>query len=166
LGAGTRSPALTLCVRCWRNTGTFQFFPLRKESCFRNCEFVQAIKQRLFELHAELCAMMAHPKRLAILESLHDGERSVSAISEEVGASITTVSQHLRLLRDKNVVETRKDAQTVYYRLRDPRMIQACNLIREVLLDGIKAQGDFAASNLESLEAAEDATPPQWLQNP
>ena len=79
--------------------------------------------------------MMANPKRLAILESLHGGERSVSSIAEELETSISTISQHLRLLRGKNVVETRKEGQTVFYRLRDPRMIDACNIIRGVLLD-------------------------------
>ncbi len=88
--------------------------------------------------------MMANAKRLAILESLHRGERSVTDIADEVGASITTVSQHLRLLRDKHVVVTRKDAQSVYYHLRDPRMIDACTLIRSVLVDGMKSHGEIA----------------------
>jgi ArsR family transcriptional regulator len=100
----------------------------------------QTMKQQIFTLHADLCGTMASPKRLAILESLHAGERSVSSIAEEVGAPVSTVSQHLRLLRDKHVVLSRKDAQTVYYRIRDPRMIQACDIIRTILLDGIKAQ--------------------------
>ncbi|MCP5523461.1 MAG: winged helix-turn-helix transcriptional regulator [Verrucomicrobiales bacterium] len=111
---------------------------------------MQTGKGRLFELHAELCSTMANPKRLAILESLHHGERSVTGIAEEVGTSITTVSQHLRLLRDKHVVETRKDGQTVYYRLRDPRMVDACNIIRAVLLDGMAAQGAVAGRERES----------------
>jgi len=111
---------------------------------------MQSPKQRLFELHAELCSMMANPKRLAILESLHPGERSVSAIAEELGTSISTISQHLRLLRDKNVVTSRKDGQTVYYSIRDLRMVEACNTIRAVLLDGIKAQGDIAVNELEA----------------
>ena len=105
---------------------------------------MQISKQQLFELHAELCGMMANAKRLAILEALHGGERSVTDIAEAVGASITTVSQHLRLLRDKRVVATRKDAQTVYYRLVDPRLIDACRLIRSVLVDGMKSQGRIA----------------------
>jgi len=99
------------------------------------------MKQRIFTLHADLCGMMASPKRLAIMEALHDGERSVSSIADELGTSVSTVSQHLRLLRDKHVVISRKDAQTVYYRIRDSRIIEACNIIRSVLLDGIKAQG-------------------------
>jgi ArsR family transcriptional regulator len=122
---------------------------------FRNYEFVQATKQRVFELHAELCGMMANPKRLAILECLHGGERSVSAIAEEVETSISTVSQHLRLLRDKNVVVTRKEGQTVFYSLRDPRMIDACALIRSVLLDGIVAQGHMAVSEFTAAAEAE-----------
>ena len=105
---------------------------------------MQTSKQQLFELHADLCSMMANPKRLAILESLHHGERSVSDIADEVGVPIATASQHLRRLRDKQVVVTRKDAQTVFYRLRDPRMVDACNLIRAVLLDGLKLRGKSA----------------------
>ncbi len=87
---------------------------------------------------------MANPKRLAILESLHAGERSVTDIASAVDTPIATVSQHLRLLRDKQVVLTRKDGQAVFYRLRDPRMIDACHLIRAVLIDGLKQRGDFA----------------------
>ena len=100
--------------------------------------------------------MMANPKRLAILESLHQGERSVSSIAEHLGTSISTISQHLRLLRDKHVVVTRKDGQTVFYRLRDPRMIDACNIIRSVLLDGIKAHGDIASPTVEPAPDSED----------
>ena len=87
---------------------------------------------------------MANPKRLAILEALHDGEKSVSDIAAAVDTTITTVSQHLRLLRNKNVVVTRKDKQTVFYRLRDPRMIEACHLIRAVLMDSMKEHGELA----------------------
>ena len=105
---------------------------------------MQISKQRLFELHADLCGTMANANRLAILESLHAGEKSVSDIAEAVGTTITTVSQHLRLLRDKNVVVTRKEGQTVFYRLRDPRMIEACHLIRSILMDSMKEHGEFA----------------------
>ncbi len=105
---------------------------------------MQLTNQRLYELHADLCSTMANPKRLAILEALHGGEKSVSDIAAAVETTITTVSQHLRLLRNKNVVVTRKDKQTVYYRLRDPRMIAACHVIRAVLMDGMKEHGDLA----------------------
>ena len=97
--------------------------------------------------------MMANPKRLAILESLHAGEKSVSAIAEDLETSISTVSQHLRLLRDKNVVVARKEGQTVFYSLRDPRMIDACSLIRSVLLDGIVAQGHMAVSEFGAVSS-------------
>ena len=98
--------------------------------------------------------MMANPKRLAILECLHSGEHSVSSIAKDLDTSISTISQHLRLLRDKNVVTSRKMGQTVFYSLRDSRMIDACNTIRSVLLDGIKEQGDIAISELEAADKA------------
>jgi len=105
---------------------------------------MQVSKQRLYELHADLCSTMANATRLAILECLHTGEKNVTDITDAVGATITTVSQHLRVLRDKHVVIGRKDGQTVFYRLRDRRMIDACRLIRAVLMDGMKEHGDLA----------------------
>lgn len=104
---------------------------------------MQISNQSLRELHADLCSTLANATRLAILECLHTGEKSVTDIADEVGATITAVSQHLRLLRDKHVVIARKEGQTVFYRLRDPRMIDACHLIRAVLMDGMKEEGDL-----------------------
>jgi DNA-binding transcriptional ArsR family regulator len=105
---------------------------------------MQLSKQRLRELQADLCTTMANATRLAILECLHTGEKNVTDIRKAVGATITAVSQHLRVLRDKHVVVARKDGQTVFYRLRDPRMIDACHLIRAVLMDGMKQNGELA----------------------
>jgi ArsR family transcriptional regulator len=54
------------------------------------------------------------------------------------------VSQHLSLLKAQSLVQTRKDGQTVHYSLSDRRIIQACTLIRSVLLDKMKERGQIA----------------------
>jgi len=67
--------------------------------------------------------VMANPNRLLILCELSQGERSVSALEAAVGLAQSALSQHLAKLRACGIVATRRDAQTIYYRLEDPRAI-------------------------------------------
>lgn len=75
---------------------------------------------------------MSHPLRLKILCVLGDQEVSVQEIVERVGTSQSNISQHLAILRDKDVLRTRKDANRVYYRVGDQRTLQLIVLMREV----------------------------------
>jgi DNA-binding transcriptional ArsR family regulator len=69
------------------------------------------------ERAADLLAAMANPRRLMVLCKLVDGEKSVTALAESVGIGQSALSQHLAKLRDKGLVTTRRDAQTIYYGL-------------------------------------------------
>jgi ArsR family transcriptional regulator len=69
---------------------------------------------------------LAHPTRVAIVEFLGDGELSVGQLCEKIGVEQANASQHLAVLRNKHIVETRKEGNQIFYRLRDP-------LLREVL---------------------------------
>lgn len=75
---------------------------------------------------------IAHPLRLKILCVLADGELSVQDIVEQVGTSQSNISQHLSILRDKAVLHTRKDANRVYYRINDVRIIKLVGMMRDV----------------------------------
>ncbi len=75
---------------------------------------------------------IAHPLRLKILCVLADGELSVQDIVDNVGTSQSNISQHLAILRDKGVLYTRKDANRVYYRIDDPRIIKLVGMMRDV----------------------------------
>ncbi len=98
----------------------------------------------IFEVHADFCKTLANPKRLMILALLGKGECSVGQIAEAIQAPLPNVSQHLAVLKSQNLVLARKEGQTVHYRLADKRIIQACTLIRSVLLDQMKARGMVA----------------------
>jgi len=98
----------------------------------------------LFTLHANLCKVIANPKRLMIMALVSQEEMSVGDIAEAISASLATTSQHLRVLREHNVVVSRKEGQTVCYRLADIRLVQACTIIRTVLLDSMKSTGKAA----------------------
>ncbi len=75
---------------------------------------------------------MSHPLRLKILCTLGDKEISVQDIVEHVGTSQSNISQHLAILRDKGILDSRKDANRVYYRVDDTRTLRLIVLMREV----------------------------------
>jgi len=100
--------------------------------------------QELFQLHADYCKMLANPKRLMILTLLSMEEMSVGEIANSIDTALATVSQHLTVLRNRHIVVARKEGQTVYYSVTDPRLMDASILIRSVLLDGMKRRGEIA----------------------
>lgn len=84
------------------------------------------------EQAARALKAMSHPLRLKILCVLGDQEVSVQDIVDRVGTSQSNISQHLAILRDKDVLRTRKDANRVYYRVSDPRTLKLIALMRDV----------------------------------
>jgi len=77
-----------------------------------------------------------------ILSFLRGGEKSVSELAELVGARQANVSQHLAVLRQRGIVTTRKQGANTYYSISNPKIIRACDLIREVLFEQLaKAKG-------------------------
>lgn len=101
-------------------------------------------KVDIFELHADVCKTLSNPKRLMMLALLGKQEMSVGELAQVIAVPLSNVSQHLALLKAQGLVLTRKDAQTVFYRLADRRILQACTLIRSVLLDRMKERGQVA----------------------
>ena len=74
---------------------------------------------------------MAHPTRVHVIETLAEGELSVGAILERVKVEPTNLSQHLSVLRLKNLVVTRKEGNQVLYSLRDPLLTDLLNIMRQ-----------------------------------
>ena len=72
------------------------------------------------------------PKRLCVLESLASGELSVGDLSTQVGCQVPNMSQHLAVLRSAGLVTTRREGSTVFYRLTDPRVLEAYRLIQDI----------------------------------
>ncbi|MFQ5871438.1 MAG: ArsR/SmtB family transcription factor [Candidatus Geothermarchaeales archaeon] len=101
------------------------------------------LDQELFRLHAELCKTLGNPTRLRIIEALREGEKTVTELTEIVGAKQANVSQHLAILRQNAVVADRRQGLNVYYGVANPKMVQACNLIREVLLERLTEEANL-----------------------
>lgn len=79
---------------------------------------------------AAVARALGDPKRICVLESLAGGERSVRELSDSVGCHVPNMSQHLAVLRSAGLVATRRAGSTVFYRLADPRVLEAYRLIR------------------------------------
>lgn len=81
---------------------------------------------------SELLELLSQPTRLKILCTLHSGERSVLALAELIGLSQPAMSHHLAKLRHANIVETRRDAQTIYYSLKGEKVKRILSLMHEL----------------------------------
>lgn len=91
--------------------------------------------KKIYEMHADICKVFTSPKRLEIISLLRDGEKTVNELAEQAGVLQANISQHLTVLRQNNVVTTRRDGANVYYKIANPKILQACDLMREVLLE-------------------------------
>lgn len=94
----------------------------------------------VYEVHAKFCKAMAHPTRLHVLDLLKSGEKTVNELVREVGVTQANLSQHLTVLREVGVVETRKEGPNVYYRIANPKVVEACDLIKKIVLEEFKKQ--------------------------
>jgi DNA-binding transcriptional ArsR family regulator len=104
------------------------------------------IDMSIFELQAEISKTMANPLRLAILHILKNGEKTVNELAGLVGVSQSNVSQHLALMRQRQIVKTRKAGVSIYYSVSSPKISQACDMIREVLLEQLREKQKLATS--------------------
>ena len=91
--------------------------------------------KKVFQRHAELCHVFANPVRLEIIDSLRQGERCVKELAELTGLNQVKISQHLSLMRNQGVVVTHREGTNIYYRVANPKIIRAYDLIHEVLIE-------------------------------
>jgi DNA-binding transcriptional ArsR family regulator len=91
-------------------------------------------------LHASICQALGDPKRLLILYALHEQPRHVSALAADLSLPQPTVSRHLRVLRERGLVQTERRGTAVIYTLTDDRMISVLDVMRQVLRDVLQQQ--------------------------
>jgi len=102
--------------------------------------------EKIFELQADICKIFSNAKRMEIINVLKDREVSASDLIEKIGLSKANLSQHMGVLRSKGVVLARREGVNVYYRIANPKIIQACDLMREVLLEQLREKGKMGSS--------------------
>jgi ArsR family transcriptional regulator len=105
---------------------------------------VESLEREVNQLHSELCAGLADPKRLLILYALAQGAMNVSELAETLKLPQPTTSRHLKLLRERNLVIAEREGTSIYYTLADSRVIEALDILRTVLADHLSAQATLA----------------------
>lgn len=99
---------------------------------FSYLHILSFMESALHRFKAEFFKALGHPLRLAVLDALRGGERSVGALVEELGAEQSSLSQQLAVLRQRGFVDARKEGTTVYYRVTDPEVYAFLDLGRSI----------------------------------
>jgi DNA-binding transcriptional ArsR family regulator len=99
--------------------------------------------QSLRQFKAEIFQALGHPTRVAIVEYLRQGEKSVGQLCEKVGIEQANASQHLAVLRSKYIVETRKEGNQIFYKLRNPLVGDILEMMRKYFFDHMNEAMDM-----------------------
>jgi len=102
--------------------------------------------KKIYQLHAEICQALIHPLRLEIIDHLRDGEKTVSQLVEATGAPQSTISRHLRKMRVRDIVVTRKDGMNTYYRLGSERIVSAYDEMHLFVVESLGARSELFAA--------------------
>ena len=97
----------------------------------------QTLAQEVSQLEADLCFALADPTRILILYTLNERSRNVTDITSELNITQPTASRHLKILRERGLVQTERQGTTIIYHLADDRLVDALDLLRSVLRDRI-----------------------------
>ena len=101
----------------------------------------KTMEEKMFQMHAEVCKSMANPTRLKIINLLGKGEKSVEELRKRLKLPKANLSQHLSILRQRRIVVTRREGLNVYYKCANKKMLKACEILREVLMEQLAEGG-------------------------
>lgn len=94
--------------------------------------------RRLYEMHAYVCAALGNAKRIQIIDLLQDGEKTAGTLVNEMGISKANLSQHLQVMKSKGLLLSRREGVSIFYRISNPKIVVACQLMRAVLLEQLE----------------------------
>ncbi|MBS3142197.1 winged helix-turn-helix transcriptional regulator [Candidatus Woesearchaeota archaeon] len=102
--------------------------------------------KELYKLHAEMCKVFSNPIRLEILNLLRDTKLSVTALISETTLTQANISQHLSIMKSKGIVTSERKGKNVYYTLVNAKIIEAFDIMREVLSERLKREQKIMSS--------------------
>ncbi len=108
-----------------------------------------------FTLVAEMFSALSHPKRLEIISHIGWGERGSGELATLTGLSKANVSQHLNVLKARALVYCEKSGTSCRYRVTSPKVLEVCDLIRQIVLDQLTTDTERRKSLSEVLPFAQ-----------
>lgn len=103
----------------------------------------QQLTQEVTQLHADICSALADPSRILLLYALVEQPRTVNELTHDVNISQSATSRHLKILRERGLVNANRMGQSIEYSLSDPRIIEALDLLRAVLRDSLARRANL-----------------------
>jgi ArsR family transcriptional regulator len=109
---------------------------------------ISSLSQEINYLHANICSAISEPSRILLLYAIAEQPRNVNTLAEVVGIRQPAASRHLKVLKERGLITANRDGTSVIYTLADDRLIQALDLLREVMFDQFARQADLLKANL------------------
>lgn len=94
-----------------------------------------SLSAEVTQLHADVCSALSDPSRILILYALAEQSATVNELAHDVGVLQPAATRHLKVLRERGLVQAKRQGMSVTYRLTDHRLIEALDLLRDVLRD-------------------------------
>jgi len=107
---------------------------------------IRSLELEVNLLHERICSALSYTKRIMILYLLAEKDMFVNEISEALNTPQSTISRHLRVLRERSMVSTERRGTAVLYSLPDDRIIDVLDLMRAILNDQIQAEAAIIKS--------------------
>jgi DNA-binding transcriptional ArsR family regulator len=104
----------------------------------------ESLEREVNLLHASICQGLSDPKRILMLYALRERPLHVNELAEMLDVPQPTVSRHLKVLRERQLVAAKREGPSVLYSLADDRVIDALDILRRVLLGTLSRQGHLA----------------------
>ncbi len=92
----------------------------------------------IYKLHADACKALGHAIRIEIIDLLGENELGFSEIANKTGVAQSSLSQHLTMMMEKGILTQRKEGLNTYFNLSSPKVAEACQLMREVLMERLE----------------------------
>lgn len=106
------------------------------------------LQEEIHLLHAQMCQGLADPKRILILYALDEEPRRVTDLAEALDIPQPTVSHHLKILRNRGLVTAEREGTAAFYSLTDRRVIEALDLLREMMADQLTRQANLLSASV------------------
>lgn len=108
------------------------------------------LSQEINILHANICSAISEPSRILLLYAIQEKPRNVNGLAEAVEISQSAASRHLKVLKERGLIQANREGANVIYTLTDDRLIQALDLLRDVLFDRMAHRADLFSANHSS----------------
>lgn len=102
------------------------------------------LKHEINQLHAQFCKGLSDPNRILILYTLAEKPTNVTNLAETLKIPQPTISRHLKVLKERGMVTAVRNGQQVYYDVADHRILEALNLLRDILADNLKTKVELS----------------------